>query len=57
MFQNDLLGIAFVYIYVAFLLILTEKILSKKYPTVNRKFLHIMTGNIAFILPIIEGSI
>jgi len=54
MFQNDLLGIAFVYIYVAFLLILTEKILSKKYPTVNRKFLHIMTGNIAFILPIFQ---
>jgi len=54
MFQNDFVGIAFVYIYVLLLLIFTEKILSKKYPTVSRKFLHIMTGNIAFILPIFQ---
>ncbi len=54
MFQNDFVGIAFVYIYVILLLIFTEKIISKKYPTVSRKFLHIMTGNIAFILPIFQ---
>lgn len=54
MFQNDFVGIAFVYIYVILLLIFTEKIVSKKYPTVSRKFLHIMTGNIAFILPIFQ---
>ena len=54
MFQNDFIGIAFVYIYVILLLIFTEKILSKKYRTFSRKFLHIMTGNIAFILPIFQ---
>jgi len=54
MFQNDFAGIAFVYIYVILLLIFTEKILSKKYPRTSRKILHIMTGNIAFILPIFQ---
>jgi dolichol kinase len=54
MFQNDFVGIAFVYIYVILLLIFTEKILSKKYPMTSRKILHIMTGNIAFILPIFQ---
>jgi dolichol kinase len=33
------------------LLIISEKLLEK-YPTTGRKFLHIMTGNIAFLLPI-----
>lgn len=54
MYQNDVIGVAFVYIYVFLLLIFTEKIFSKKYPTFSRKFLHIMTGNIAFILPIFQ---
>jgi len=54
MFQNDFVGIAFVYIYVILLLVFTEKILSKKYPRTSRKILHIMTGNIAFILPIFQ---
>ena len=54
MFQNDFVGIAFVYIYVILLLVFTEKILSKKYPATSRKILHIMTGNIAFILPIFQ---
>ena len=54
MFQNDFVGIAFVYIYVILLLIFTEKILSKKYPRASRKILHIMTGNIAFILPVFQ---
>lgn len=40
------------YIYVAVLLVFTEKFLSKRYPVASRKFLHIMTGNIAFILPL-----
>jgi dolichol kinase len=53
MIQNDLLGVAIVYIYVAILLFLTEKILYK-YPAINRKILHILTGNIAFILPIFQ---
>ena len=51
MIQSDLAGVAFVYIYVAILLIITEKLLTK-YPEVSRKVLHIMVGNVAFILPI-----
>lgn len=51
MFQNDLVGVALVYLYVIILLIVTEKLLEK-HPAVNRKILHIMVGNVAFILPI-----
>ena len=53
MIKSDLAGVALVYIYVAILLIITEKLLSK-YPSVSRKVLHIMVGNVAFILPIFE---
>jgi dolichol kinase len=53
MIQNDFAGVALVYIYVAILLIVSEK-LMKKYPTAGRKFLHIMTGNIAFLLLIFQ---
>jgi phytol kinase len=52
MFQSDIVGVAVVYIYVAVLIVFTEKVISKKYPVQSRKFLHIMTGNIAFILPL-----
>ena len=52
LFQNDVVGVLFVYCYVAVLLVVTEKVLSKKFPVGSRKFLHIMTGNIAFILPV-----
>lgn len=51
MIQNDILGVAVVYIYVAVLLIATEKVLVK-HPETSRKVLHIMVGNIAFLLPI-----
>jgi dolichol kinase len=54
MYQSDLVGVAAVYIYVAVLIVFTEKVFSKKYPVQSRKFLHIMTGNIAFILPLFE---
>jgi len=54
MFQSDLVGVAAVYIYVAVLIVFTEKVFSKKYPVQSRKFLHIMTGNIAFILPLFQ---
>lgn len=54
MLQSDILGVVFVYSYVAILLFITEKILSKKYPVYSRKILHIMVGNIAFILPIFQ---
>lgn len=53
MFQNDLAGVLCVYVYVAVLLVVTEKVL-KKNPELSRKVLHIMTGNIAFLLPIFE---
>lgn len=52
MWQSDIVGVLFVYLYVAVLLLFTEKIVSKKYPIASRKLLHILTGNIAFILPI-----
>jgi phytol kinase len=54
MYQSDLVGVAAVYIYVAVLIVFTEKVFSKRYPVQSRKFLHIMTGNIAFILPLFE---
>ena len=49
----DLAGVAVVYIYVAIMLIVTEKALSK-YPLASRKILHVMVGNIAFLLPIFQ---
>jgi len=52
--SNDVIGVVVVYLYVALLLLFTEKILSKKYPLVSRKILHIMVGNIAFLLPIFQ---
>lgn len=54
LFQSDLIGVLSVYVYVAILLIITEKIVSKKYPILSRKILHIMVGNVAFLLPIFE---
>ncbi len=53
-FQSDMVGVLSVYVYVIILLLFTEKILSKKYPVMSRKILHIMVGNIAFLLPIFE---
>ena len=53
MLQSDFAGVALVYIYVAILLIITEKILDK-HPESSRKILHIMVGNIAFLLPIFQ---
>lgn len=53
-FQSDLIGVLSVYAYVVILLLITEKIISKKYPVMSRKILHIMVGNVAFLLPIFE---
>ena len=53
--NGDIAGVLLVYIYVAILLIITEKLLDK-YPEFSRKFLHIMTGNIAFLLPIFKTA-
>ena len=51
MIQSDIIGIVVVYGYVALLLGITEKVLVK-HPETSRKVLHIMVGNIAFLLPI-----
>lgn len=51
MIQNDILGVVFVYVYVAILLVFTEKVLVK-HPETSRKVLHVMVGNIAFLLPV-----
>lgn len=53
MLSGDILGLIIVYGYVAVLLVISEKILYK-YKVLSRKFLHIMVGNIMFILPIFE---
>ncbi len=54
MINPDIAGVLLVYIYVAILLISTEKILDFVPTDLSRKFLHIMVGNIAFLLPIFE---
>jgi dolichol kinase len=51
MMQSDLIGLLLVYSYVIILILISEKIL-KNYPSISRKFLHIMVGNIIFILPL-----
>ncbi len=47
-------GLVFVYGYVAILLLISEKVLYK-HPKFSRKFLHIMVGNILFILPLFDS--
>jgi phytol kinase len=50
---GDIIGLVLVYGYVILLLLISEKIL-KKYPGFSRKFLHIMVGNVIFILPLFQ---
>jgi len=50
----DIAGVLLVYIYVAILLIITEKILDNVPNDISRKILHIMVGNIAFLLPLFQ---
>ena len=54
MLNGDISGVLLVYIYVAILLIVTEKLLDKLPTEYSRKVLHIMVGNIAFLLPIFQ---
>ena len=51
MIHNDILGVVCVYVYVAILLVVTEKVLVN-HPETSRKVLHVMVGNIAFVLPV-----
>ncbi|MFO8133395.1 MAG: SEC59/DGK1/VTE5 family protein [Thermoplasmatota archaeon] len=55
MLSGDVVGVLVVYAYVAVLLFISEKVLAG-YPLFNRKFLHIMVGNIFFILPLFEQA-
>lgn len=55
MLSSDIIGLILVYGYVAILLILSEKVLNN-YPTFSRKFLHIMVGNVLFILPLFTSQ-
>ncbi|MGC9554817.1 MAG: diacylglycerol/polyprenol kinase family protein [Thermoplasmatota archaeon] len=55
MLSGDLLGVIAVYAYVAVLLFVSEKVL-RRYPLGSRKFLHIMVGNVLFILPLFEQA-
>jgi phytol kinase len=51
MIYSDIIGLILVYGYIVILLIISEKVLNQ-YPTLSRKFLHIMVGNILFLLPL-----
>lgn len=53
--SGDIAGVLLVYIYVAILLIITEKILNR-WAEFSRKFLHIMVGNVAFLLPVFQTA-
>lgn len=55
MITSDIIGLILVYGYIAILLIISEKVLDK-YPTFSRKFLHIMVGNVIFILPLFTNQ-
>jgi len=55
MISSDVIGLILVYGYIALLLIISEKVLNK-YPTFSRKFLHIMVGNVIFILPLFTSK-
>jgi phytol kinase len=51
---GDILGLVLVYGYVILLIVISEKVLNK-HPNFSRKFLHIMVGNILFILPLFQS--
>ncbi len=55
MLSGDVIGVLAVYVYVAVLLLVSEKVL-RGYPLFSRKFLHIMVGNVLFILPLFEHA-
>jgi dolichol kinase len=53
---SDILGLLMVYVYVAVLLLVSERFLGDR-PNLSRKFVHIMVGNILFILPLFESRL
>ena len=50
MIFTDILALIVVYIYVAIIFVVAEKVLKTR-PEVSRKFLHIMVGNMIFAMP------
>ena len=52
--DGNLIGLLVVYIYVAVILLISEKLLKNR-PSFARKFTHIMVGNIIFLLPLFMG--
>lgn len=52
--NGDIIGLILVYAYVILLLVISEKVL-KQHPNFSRKFLHIMVGNVLFILPLFQS--
>ena len=50
MIFTDILALIIVYIYVAVIFVVAEKVLNTR-PEVSRKFLHIMVGNMIFAMP------
>ena len=50
MIFTDILALIVVYIYVAVVFVISEKVLKTR-PEVSRKFLHIMIGNMIFAMP------
>ncbi|MEM1672400.1 MAG: SEC59/DGK1/VTE5 family protein [Archaeoglobaceae archaeon] len=51
--MNDLIPLLSVYVYVGFLVLISERAIKNE--LIGRKFLHIMVGNIAFLLPFFES--
>jgi dolichol kinase len=54
-FDSNLIALILVYIYVAVIFLISEKLLKDR-PSFARKFTHIMVGNIIFLLPIFSGE-
>lgn len=52
--NGDIIGLILVYAYVILLLGISQKLI-KEHPNFSRKFLHIMVGNILFILPLFQS--
>ncbi|MFP3871508.1 MAG: diacylglycerol/polyprenol kinase family protein [Candidatus Natronoplasma sp.] len=54
--SGDLIGLLSVYLYVGALLLISRKRFEER-PFLGRKFLHLMAGNIIFLLPLFETKI
>ncbi len=54
MIWADIIPLAIAFIYVIVIFIISEKVLKTR-PEVSRKFLHIMVGNLIFIMPFFSG--